>query len=422
MTNPVAALIVAAGRGTRLARTPEDLPKQYRDLGGKPILSRTLEAFLNHAGITKTLVVIHPDDADLYQAALTHLSKNPDDHLLPPVTGGATRQGSVARGLKALAAEAPSQVLIHDAARPLVSLEVIDAAIAGLNDGAKAVLAALPVFDTLKRASAPTGGSLETVDRTNLWAAQTPQGFDFQTILQAHADAEAAGRDDFTDDTGLAEWAGHDVVLTTGSPDNFKITTQADLERAKQTLTRQAPTQTDSPMPSRDLPPLAQLQDVRVGQGYDVHAFEKGEAVILGGVSVPHDKKLKGHSDADVVLHALTDAIFGALADGDIGSHFPPSDPQWKGAASDQFLVYALDRLAQRGGRLAHADVTIVCEAPKIGPVRDSLRQSIAKICDLPLSRVSVKATTSERLGFTGRKEGIACLASATIRLPFEDA
>ncbi|MBO0344484.1 bifunctional 2-C-methyl-D-erythritol 4-phosphate cytidylyltransferase/2-C-methyl-D-erythritol 2,4-cyclodiphosphate synthase [Roseibium sp. CAU 1637] len=421
MTKHVAALIVAAGRGTRLARTSEDLPKQYRDLGGKPILARTLEAFLTHRGIAKAMVVIHPDDLRLYETVITSLPAAIHRHLEPPVFGGETRQASVANGLKALQRTAPDFVLIHDAARPMVSAEVIANAISTLKTGAPACLAAVPVFDTLKRIAPENPGHLQTVDRTNLWAAQTPQGFAFPQILDAHEAAKTAGRLDFTDDTGLAEWAGHAVTLTLGAPDNFKITTADDLDRAEMILARETQIMT-APLPTTlQRPTLASLPDVRMGQGYDVHAFEDGDAVILGGVPVAHSKKLKGHSDADVVLHALTDAIFGALADGDIGSHFPPSDPQWKGAASDQFLIYALQRLSARGGRLAHADVTIVCEAPKIGPVRDTLRASIAKICDLPIGRVSVKATTSERLGFTGRKEGIACLACATIRLPFDD-
>lgn len=424
MTKQMAAIVVAAGRGSRFAQVSDDRPKQYRDLGGKPILAHTLEAFLTHAGITKTLAVIHPDDCDAYEETLQfipdHLKRN--GSLADAVTGGATRQTSVLQGLRALEADAPDFVLIHDAARPMISPEVISRAIAALEDGAEAALAAVPVFDTLKRAENEKGGHLETVDRTNLWAAQTPQAFPFPLILTAHRSAEEQGRDDFTDDTGLAEWAGHAITLTQGDPDNFKITTAADLERAGKTLRTRARSMTSATTATKapHQPSLMDLPDVRVGQGYDVHAFEDGDAVILGGVAVPHTKKLKGHSDADVVLHAITDALFGALADGDIGSHFPPSDPQWKGAASDQFLEYAIDRLTARGGRLAHVDVTVVCEAPKIGPVRDALRQSIAKICRLPLPRVSVKATTSERLGFTGRQEGIACLSSVTIRLPFD--
>lgn len=232
----------------------------------------------------------------------------------------------------------------------------------------------------------------------------------------AHEKAVAAGKLDFTDDTGLAEWDGMTIVLTEGDPAAFKITTAADLSRAEQQAELQLMSTTlASPLL------LSELADVRTGIGYDVHAFEDGDAVILGGVAIPHSSKLKGHSDADVVLHAITDATLGAIGDGDIGQHFPPSDPQWKGASSDQFQLDAMRRLSERGGRLAHVDITIVCEEPKIGPHREAIRTSIAKICAVPVSRISVKATTSERLGFTGRKEGIAALASVTVRLPFQD-
>jgi len=326
------------------------------------------------------------------------------------VPGGTTRQQSVFQGLCKLAELGVRHVLIHDAARPFVSHAVIDGVLRQLDGGQQAVLAAVPVVDTLKR-TRETGTGLETVDRTGLWSAQTPQGFTFDNIFRAHSGAREAGRTDFTDDTAVAEWAGLGVVLSEGNSDNFKITTVADLERAE----------TRIQMMERDRPGLALLSDIRVGTGYDVHAFEAGKAVILGGVEIPHDKRLKGHSDADVALHAITDAMLGAIADGDIGTHFPPSDPNWKGAASDRFLKDALRRVTDLGGQVAHIDVTIVCELPKIGPHREDLRISIAKICALPVSRVSVKATTSERLGFTGRKEGIAAISSVTVRLPFDE-
>ncbi|MBD8890759.1 bifunctional 2-C-methyl-D-erythritol 4-phosphate cytidylyltransferase/2-C-methyl-D-erythritol 2,4-cyclodiphosphate synthase [Roseibium litorale] len=412
MTKQAAALIVAAGRGSRLSGGDGDRPKQYRLLGGMPILSHTLGAFLSHPGISKTLVVIHEDDLDLYETAISALPASLRTGLLPPVTGGKTRQISVRKGLMALAESnsetAPDQVLIHDAARPFIPADVITRVLGQLDEGKSAVLAAVPVFDTLKRLC-PEDGRLETVDRSHLWAAQTPQGFAFPAIHAAHLRAVAAGRNDFTDDTAVGEWDGLTTSLAEGHPDNFKITTQADLVRAEQRIT----------MTSSALPPLSSLGDIRHGTGYDVHAFEPGDAVILGGVAIPHDRKLKGHSDADVALHALTDAILGAIADGDIGAHFPPSDPKWKGAASDQFLQDAIRRVNELGGRIAHLDVTIICEAPKIGPHRDVIRAKIAEICALPVTRVSVKATTSERLGFTGRREGIAAMASATVRLPF---
>ncbi len=415
MTKTAAALVVAAGRGTRLAGSDNALPKQYRPLAGRPVLSHTLDALGNHPRINRLVTVIHPDDVNHYSEAAKAASTETASKIGPAVYGGATRQQSVLAGLKALALEGFDYVLIHDAARPFLPSAVIDRLLEQLQAGNEGVLAALPVADTLKRAD-QSGRSLETVDRAGLWAAQTPQAFPLQRILKAHEKAVAAGKLDFTDDTGLAEWDGMTIVLTEGDPAAFKITTAADLRRAEQ----QAELQLMSTTPASPLP-LSELADVRTGIGYDVHAFEDGDAVILGGVAIPHSSKLKGHSDADVVLHAITDATLGAIGDGDIGQHFPPSDPQWKGASSDQFQMDAMRRLSERGGRLAHVDVTIVCEEPKIGPHREAIRSSIAKICAVPVSRISVKATTSERLGFTGRKEGIAALASVTVRLPFQD-
>lgn len=415
MAKTAAALIVAAGRGTRLAAPGDTQPKQYRRLCGRPVLSHTLEALANHPRIGKILTVIHADDQDLFDAAAATTAPTTRAKLLNAAFGGPTRQASVLEGLKALSPEACDFVLIHDAARPFVPLRVLDDILTTLDTGADGALAALAVADTLKRSNT-SGGRLETVDRTNLWAAQTPQAFPFELILNAHLKADHEQETGFTDDTGLAEWAGLTVQLCEGSPDNFKITTLADLTRAD----RQA-SMTDPTKPRSQPPSLDALQDVRTGIGYDVHAFEDGEAVILGGVTIAHTRKLKGHSDADVVLHAITDATLGAIGDGDIGSHFPPSDPAWKGAASDQFQDDAIRRVAALGGRLAHIDVTIVCEEPKIGPHRPQIRETVARICGLPVSRVSIKATTSERLGFTGRKEGIAALASVTVRLPFDE-
>lgn len=410
MSNQVAALVVAAGRGTRMSDGDHDLPKQYLRLGSKSVLAHTLDVFLDHPRIQQVLTVRHPDDETLYESAIAETNAGFEAKLIDAVPGGATRQQSVFEGLRELAKSGIRTVLIHDAARPFVDHPVIDRVLRQLDDGQQAVLTAVPVFDTLKR-TRETDTGLETVDRTGLWSAQTPQGFAFDGIFGAHSRALEAGRADFTDDTAVAEWAGLGVVLSEGNPDNFKITTQGDLERADRRIQ----------MMERDRPSLALLADIRVGNGYDVHAFEDGRAVILGGVEIPHDKRLKGHSDADVVLHAITDAMLGAIADGDIGTHFPPSDPTWKGASSDQFLKDALRRVTDLGGQVAHIDVTIVCEMPKIGPHREDLRNSIAKICALPVSRISVKATTSERLGFTGRKEGIAALSSVTVRLPFHE-
>ncbi|GAB4514995.1 MAG: bifunctional 2-C-methyl-D-erythritol 4-phosphate cytidylyltransferase/2-C-methyl-D-erythritol 2,4-cyclodiphosphate synthase [Roseibium sp.] len=415
MAKSAAALVVAAGRGTRLAGPGTSRPKQYLHLAGRPVLTHTLSALGNHPRISRLLTVIHHDDTGLYDEAMAALPATPAEKLEDPVFGGVTRQQSVLAGLEALADLDCGYVLIHDAARPFVSPGVLDRILSALDQGAEGVLAAIPVTDTLKKADAG-GRSIATIDRSSLWAAQTPQAFSMESILAAHRKAAAAGRTDFTDDTGLAEWAGMSILLSEGDPANFKITTAADLRRAEHQASHQFMTKTDT-----TLPPLAGLPDVRTGIGYDVHAFEDGNAVILGGVSIPHSKKLKGHSDADVVLHAITDATLGAIGDGDIGQHFPPSDPQWKGASSDRFQADALRRVTALGGRLAHIDVTVVCEEPKVGPHREAIRESIAQICGLPVSRVSVKATTSERLGFTGRKEGIAALASVTVRLPMDD-
>jgi 2-C-methyl-D-erythritol 4-phosphate cytidylyltransferase/2-C-methyl-D-erythritol 2,4-cyclodiphosphate synthase len=379
------ALIVAAGRGQRFG---SDLPKQYHELLGRPVLARTLAAFAAHPAIAAVCAVIHPDDRSLYERAAQGVPK-----LAPAVAGGADRQGSVLNGLQCLATRAPDRVLIHDGARPLVSAAVIDRAIAAL-EHAPGAIAALPVSDTLKRADG--GRSADTVDRTGLWRAQTPQAFRFAAILAAHR-AAAPGA---TDDAAVAERAGLAVALVAGEEDNLKITTAEDLARAERIL-------------------LARLGDVRVGQGFDVHKFAaSGDGVWLCGIKVPHERALEGHSDADVALHALTDAILGAIGDGDIGQHFPPSDVRWKGAASHQFLRHAADLVAARGGIVAHADVTIVCERPKVGPHRERMIESIAAILRIDRARVSVKATTTEKLGFTGRGEGIAAQAAATVRLP----
>lgn len=415
MNKTAAALIVAAGRGTRLSDPDNSQPKQYKHIAGRPVLSHTLDAFLNHPRISKIVTVIHADDTALYAAAVAATNCGESGKELRTAIGGDTRQKSVLAGLKELDTAGCDLVLIHDAARPFISKTVIDRILSRLDEDAEGVLAAVPVADTLKKFE-ERGRPLQTIDRTGLWSAQTPQAFPFKPILRAHMKAAGAGRHDFTDDTGLAEWAGIQVELSDGDPGNFKITTRQDLLRAE-TQVKQNPMNQEV----RTRPLLSELLDVRTGVGYDVHAFEPGDAVILGGVAIPHTGKLKGHSDADVVLHAITDATLGAIGDGDIGSHFPPSDPKWKGASSDMFQIDAVARVTKLGGRLAHVDVTIVCEEPKIGPHRDTIRQNIAQICEVPASRISVKATTSERLGFTGRKEGIAALASVTVRLPLSE-
>jgi 2-C-methyl-D-erythritol 4-phosphate cytidylyltransferase / 2-C-methyl-D-erythritol 2,4-cyclodiphosphate synthase len=384
-----AAIIVAAGRGLRAGSGG---PKQYRSLGGQSVISRAMEPFCRHPQIFAVQPVVNPDDTEMFEAAVSGLCHE------APAPGGATRQASVRAGLEALAGRSPDIVLIHDAARPFVTAAVISRAI----DAAQSTGAAVPaiaVTDTIKLIG--DSGRIEaTPERARLRIAQTPQSFRYDTILEAHRRAAREGRDDFTDDAALAEWAGLTVATFEGDPANMKLTTPEDFVREEARLG-------------------AMLGDVRTGAGYDVHAFGDGDHVMICGIRVPHSRGFLAHSDGDVGLHALVDAILGALADGDIGSHFPPSDPQWKGAASDRFLKYAVDRVTARGGRIAHLDVTLVCERPKIGQYRDAMRVRIAEITGLDVSRVAVKATTSERLGFTGREEGIAAMATATVRLPW---
>ncbi len=384
------AIIVAAGRGSRAGAGG---PKQYRDLAGQAVLARTVEAFLDHAQVDAVRVIIHRADRDEYErtmgAFLTH------DKLLSPVTGGDERQDSVRLGLESVGEHGPARVLIHDAARPFIDAATITRVIESLNDSA-GTIAALPVHDTIKRAA---GDAVETtVPRDALWRAQTPQGFRYDKILAAHRAAEGQI---LTDDAAVAEAAGLTVKLVPGSPDNMKITQAEDFGMAELILERKK-----------------SHMEYRTGHGFDVHAFEDGNAVIICGVEIAHDKKLKGHSDADVGMHALTDALFGALGEGDIGDHFPPSDPQWKGAASRVFLERARERVADRDGKITHCDVTLMCEAPKIGPHRDKMRNALAEILNIDATRISVKATTTEQLGFTGRGEGIAAMATATVALP----
>jgi 2-C-methyl-D-erythritol 4-phosphate cytidylyltransferase / 2-C-methyl-D-erythritol 2,4-cyclodiphosphate synthase len=384
-----AAILVAAGRGLRAGAGG---PKQYRSIGGKTVIFRAMEAFCGHPGVATVQPVLHPDDFQMFNDAVAGLAYQ------PPTNGGATRQASVHAGLEALASQKPDIVLIHDAARPFVSQAVISRAI----DAASRTGAAIPaiaVADTIKLVDAD--GNIEaTPERARLRIAQTPQSFRYDAILDAHRRAAREGRQDFTDDAALAEWAGLTVATFEGDVANMKLTTPEDFVREEARL-------------------ASSLGDIRTGTGYDVHAFGNGDHVMICGVRVPHTRGFLAHSDGDVGLHALVDAILGALADGDIGSHFPPSDAKWKGAASHQFLKYAVDRVTARGGRIANLEVTLICERPKIGPHRDTMRARIAEISGVDISRVAVKATTSERLGFTGREEGIAATASATIRLPW---
>jgi 2-C-methyl-D-erythritol 4-phosphate cytidylyltransferase/2-C-methyl-D-erythritol 2,4-cyclodiphosphate synthase len=378
------ALIVAAGRGSRFGGP---LPKQYCLLAGQPVLRRTVLAFLHHPGIAGVTVAINPDDRALYDRAVGDLG------LPEPIAGGALRQDSVRNLVLSLGAAPDDLVLIHDAARPLVSAAVIDGTIAALAQ-ADGAIAALPVRDTIKRAAGT--GITETVDRTYLWRAQTPQGFRYAAIADAHR--QCAGLD-LSDDAAVAERAGYGVELVMGDEDNFKITTADDLARAERVL-------------------QARLGDIRTGTGFDVHRLVPGDGCWINGIKIAHDKALLGHSDADVGLHALTDAILGALGAGDIGQHFPPSDARWRGAASDQFLAHAGSMVIARGGVIGHCDVTVICERPKIGPHRAAMVARIAEILGIAADRVSVKATTTEELGFAGRGEGIAAQAVATIRLP----
>jgi len=379
------ALIVAAGRGVRAGG---GAPKQYRQLGGSALLRHSAAAFRRHPRIAGVRVVIHPDDRALYDAAVAGLA------LMEPVAGGASRQDSVRLGLESLADAAPGAVLIHDAARPFVTAGIIDRALDALAESPGA-LVAVPVVDTLKRAGDDERRVAATVERAGLWRAQTPQGFRYADILAAHRAADGAN---FTDDAAVAEAAGLAVSLVMGSEDNFKITTEDDLRRAERHLEA--------------------ASESRTGLGFDVHAFGPGDHVWLCGVKVPHERGLVGHSDADVGLHALTDAILGALGAGDIGSHFPDSDPQWKGASSDRFLAHAVGLAAVRGGALVHADVTLICERPRIRPHHGAMVARLAEIMGVEPGRVSVKATTTEGLGFTGRGDGMAAQAVATLRLP----
>ncbi len=375
------ALIVAAGSGTR---TGLEFPKQYLKIGKQTVLEMTARKFLDHPGIDKVLVVIGGDDRALYDEAIGSLD------LLDPVYGGSSRQESVFNGLQALEKYAPKNVLIHDAARPFVDEATITRCLDCLKTSV-AALPALPVNDTVKTISdnKVTG----TLDRSKLVTAQTPQCFQYDLILSAHKNFKDTP---VTDDIALAELAGHEITWIAGSSMNTKITTEEDVARLQN----------------------VHLNDIRTGFGYDVHAFDNNSDLWLGGVKVPYEMGLKGHSDADVALHALTDALLGAIGAGDIGLHFPPSDPKWKGAASDQFLAHAASLIEKRGGKIANIDLTIICEAPKISPHRNDMINRIAEILQIDNDRVSVKGTTTEKLGFTGRKEGIAAQAVATVRLP----
>ncbi len=378
------ALIVAGGRGSRFGGP---LPKQYTTLAGQPVLRRTVEVFQATPGIDHIQVVIAPEDDAHYRAAVAGMA------LPPPVAGGVSRQQSVLHGLEALAGKPPDLVAIHDAARPFVRVSDIIGCLEALRPGIDGAVLGVPVADTLKKVD-DAGVLAGTVSRSGLWRAQTPQIFRYSTLLAAHRAAAALAAHEataLTDDAAVAERAGLRVIMVEGHDDNRKITTAADMVSAMET---------------------------RTAFGFDVHGFGAGDRVVLGGVAIPHTHALAGHSDADVALHALTDALLGTVGAGDIGAHFPPSDPQWRGVSSDRFLRHAVDLLEEAGGRIVHLDLTLVCEAPRIGPHRDAMAASIARIAGIDRDRVSVKATTTEGLGFTGRREGIAAQAVATVEVP----
>jgi 2-C-methyl-D-erythritol 4-phosphate cytidylyltransferase/2-C-methyl-D-erythritol 2,4-cyclodiphosphate synthase len=371
-----AVLIVAAGKGERTGRA---LPKQYESVAGKPLLRWSAEAFAE----LPVTVVIGPGQQQLYVAALPGGAE--------PIPGGARRQDSVRLGLEALEAVKPDFVLIHDAARPLVSRTVIEGVIAALERGARGAAPMLPVADTLRRQE---DGQWTLVPRDGLFRAQTPQGFRFADILAAHRQHANA---DVTDDVEMAALAGIAVEAVTGEETNLKVTTEKDFALAEKLLGTQ--------------------RETRTAMGYDAHRFTAGDHVWLCGVKVPHDHGLEGHSDADAGLHALTDAVLGCIGAGDIGQHFPPSDERWRGAPSWKFLAHAAGLVAEKGGRIVHCDVTLICERPKIGPFREAMRERIAAILGIDMERISVKATTTEGMGYTGRREGLAAQAVATVTL-----
>lgn len=387
----VAVVIVAGGAGFRAGG---ELPKQYQLIGGKPVIWWTLKAFAEHPGISHVQTVIGAGHENLFAAAIGDL------RVAPPVVGGATRQDSCRIGVAACSSAGVKRVLIHDAARPFVSADLISHVIAEL-ERSESVIPGLPIADTIKHAP---GGLVErTVDRQSMWSIQTPQGFDLAIILAAHTKAHEQNLLGLTDDAAVAEKFGIKVRVIAGRTENRKLTTAEDVHEADRILTAMA---------------NSERLDVRVGQGIDFHEFEAGDGVVLCGVKIPHDKKLKGHSDADAAMHALTDAILGALGEGDIGSHFPPSDPQWKGAASSIFLKKAVDLMTSRNGIIANVDITILAETPRVGPHIEAMKTLLSPLLHLSKDRIAIKATTTEQLGAIGRREGLAAFAMATVRLP----
>ena len=384
-------LVVAAGRGER-AGVAEG-PKQYRPIGDAPVLLHTVRGFACWPHAAAITVAIHDEDVDLYEACRRAF---PDTPRIQAVAGGPTRQASVLKGLETFEGSGVTHVMIHDAVRPFFSMALLDRVRQAHLDGERAVLPVTPVADTLKRATDDFYCD-GTVPRAGLHAAQTPQSFELGLILAGHRAAAEAGKDDFTDDAAIAEWQDVPVKLVEGDRDNIKLTLRRDIELADERLRAQM------------------IPDFRTGNGYDVHQLVDGDGVTLCGVLIPHDQTLKGHSDADVALHALTDALLATCGAGDIGDHFPPSDPQWKGAASRIFLEHAAKIVRDKGGTIMNADISIIAEAPKIGPHRESMRKMLADMLGIDLERCSVKATTNETIGFVGRREGIAAIATATV-------
>lgn len=388
--NKTAVVIVAAGRGERAGQSAEG-PKQYRRIGGRPVLQWTVEAFLREFSFEDIVVLIHPDDVERAESCLSEFGDR-----VRLVAGSVTRQASVLKGLEALKASRPDAVLIHDGVRPFVSTHVIASVLDAVGQGAGAI-PSVPVTDTIKR-MADGGFIAATVDRKELFAAQTPQGFPFDLILQAHKAAAKETALSFTDDASLFEWRGYPVALVPGETRNVKLTLAEDIAAADTKL-RSA----------------SGMIDVRTGNGYDVHQLVAGDHVTLCGVRIAHDQALLGHSDADVGLHALTDALLATCGAGDIGTHFPPSDPQWKGAASALFVRRAVEIVREKGGRICNVDVTLIAEAPKVGPHRAAMVAAIGEMTGLEAERISIKATTNEMLGFIGRREGIAAIATASV-------
>ncbi len=387
----VAVVIVAGGSGFRAGG---ELPKQYQLIGGRPVIWWTLKAFVDHPGISHVQTVIGEGHESLF------LQSSAGMKLAPPVIGGRSRQDSCRIGIEACAATGAQKVLIHDAARPFVSADLISHVIAEL-ERFESVVPGIPVADTMK--FAPGGLVERTVDRQSLWSVQTPQGFALTAILDAHTQAHEQKLEGLTDDAAVAEKFGIPVRVIAGRMENQKLTTAEDIKLADQQLIAKA---------------NAVRSDIRVGQGIDFHEFEAGDGVVLCGVKIAHDRKLKGHSDADAAMHALTDAILGAIGEGDIGTFFPPSEPQWKGVASSIFLQKAMELLTKRDGIIANVDITILAEAPRVGPHIAAMKAVLSPLLHVAPDRIAVKATTTEQLGAIGRREGLAAFATVTVRLP----